>query len=360
VRRGRGPAAVMTVIFRRESRGTRDASPHDMALGRTTRRHLAAAAAVALAACGAAGPSPELVDARKMYAQALDSRAPALAPGSLQDAQRSLAAAERENREDPGSVRERRLAYEAQRSAQIAIVRADLTATELPAAHARAEREAMLEQRAAAAAEERDAARRELAETERELSATRTELAQKGTTIDVQRGELTLREAELQARADLMRAEQARRETLQRERDAALATLAESAKITEEARGLVITLSGAVLFPLDRSTLSPIARERLDRVAEALQYVEDGPAVVIEGHTDSSGTHEFNRHLAQDRANAVRAYLVSRGVKPEKIVAIGKGEGEPVATNDSPEGRADNRRVEIIIPPPATVSARAG
>jgi OOP family OmpA-OmpF porin len=70
---------------------------------------------------------------------------------------------------------------------------------------------------------------------------------------------------------------------------------------------------------------------------------------VVEGHTDSNGNDASNQKLSQDRAESVRAYLVQRGVKSERITAVGKGESTPVATNDTTEGRANNRRVEIIV-----------
>jgi outer membrane protein OmpA-like peptidoglycan-associated protein len=70
---------------------------------------------------------------------------------------------------------------------------------------------------------------------------------------------------------------------------------------------------------------------------------------VVEGHTDSVGSDSKNLDLSQKRADSVREYLVSRGVKSGAISSIGKGESVPVADNKSPEGRANNRRVEIVI-----------
>jgi OOP family OmpA-OmpF porin len=70
---------------------------------------------------------------------------------------------------------------------------------------------------------------------------------------------------------------------------------------------------------------------------------------LIEGHTDSQGNDQANLALSQARAEAVRQYLVGRGVAQDKVRAVGRGEQQPVATNDSPEGRANNRRVEIVV-----------
>jgi len=70
---------------------------------------------------------------------------------------------------------------------------------------------------------------------------------------------------------------------------------------------------------------------------------------VVEGYTDSVGSDAANQKLSKDRAEAVRVYLVSKGVPSDKITSVGKGKANPVASNDTPEGRANNRRVEIIV-----------
>ena len=115
----------------------------------------------------------------------------------------------------------------------------------------------------------------------------------------------------------------------------------------DEARGLVITLSGGVLFRSNESALLPAAQTKLDDVAAAL--ISRGQTVVVEGYTDSKGSQSRNRDLSQQRADSVRSYLVSRGFPGEKIVAKGMGPDRPVAENTSAEGRANNRRVEIIV-----------
>ena len=91
-------------------------------------------------------------------------------------------------------------------------------------------------------------------------------------------------------------------------------------------------------------------RPVLDAVALALKDQEDHK-MVVEGHTDSQGTESSNLDLSQRRAQSVRDYLVSRGVPGDKITAIGIGQGRPVASNSSADGRAANRRVEIIVQP---------
>jgi outer membrane protein OmpA-like peptidoglycan-associated protein len=90
------------------------------------------------------------------------------------------------------------------------------------------------------------------------------------------------------------------------------------------------------------------AQVKLDQVANALLAVR-ARNLIVEGHTDSQGSESYNQGLSQRRANAVRDYLVQRGYPSDRIQSYGKGEGSPIANNASPEGRANNRRVEIII-----------
>jgi len=126
---------------------------------------------------------------------------------------------------------------------------------------------------------------------------------------------------------------------------AALAALAAK----EEARGTVITLSGSVLFESAQSTLLPSAQAKLDQVSNALAAASQDRNVDIEGFTDSQGSDSYNQGLSERRAEAVRSYLVQRGFDSRRIQSRGMGETNPIADNSSPEGRANNRRVEIII-----------
>jgi len=120
--------------------------------------------------------------------------------------------------------------------------------------------------------------------------------------------------------------------------------------VRDEPRGTVITLPGNVLFQSGKDNLLPAAQQKLDAVALALKDQEEHK-MVVEGHTDSQGSESSNIDLSQRRAQTVRDYLVSRGVPNDKITAIGIGQGRPVASNSSPDGRAANRRVEIIVQP---------
>ena len=92
----------------------------------------------------------------------------------------------------------------------------------------------------------------------------------------------------------------------------------------------------------------PSAQTKLDQVANALLTIQ-ARNLIIEGHTDSQGSEANNQELSQRRSEAVRNYLVQRGYPANHIQSQGRGEGSPIAKNDSPEGRANNRRVEIVI-----------
>ncbi|MCA1664733.1 MAG: OmpA family protein [Myxococcales bacterium] len=107
-------------------------------------------------------------------------------------------------------------------------------------------------------------------------------------------------------------------------------------------------MNGSVLFASDTAAILPAARQRLDDVATALK-TQRNAQFVIEGYTDSRGPASMNVKLSEARAQAVRDYLVDHGVDEGRISAVGKGKENPIATNATAEGRANNRRVEIII-----------
>lgn len=125
-----------------------------------------------------------------------------------------------------------------------------------------------------------------------------------------------------------------------------------NAKETE--RGLVITL-GDLLFATGKSQLREGASNHLDKLAA---FLRENPerTVMIEGHTDNVGSDELNDALSRQRADTVKSYLVGQGIASSRLDASGKGEGSPVASNDTASGRQQNRRVEIIIVNMATSS----
>ena len=110
---------------------------------------------------------------------------------------------------------------------------------------------------------------------------------------------------------------------------------------------MVLTIPGSVLFATGKSSMMPGAQSKLNEVADALKGLDRD--IIVEGHTDSQGSEASNMTLSQTRANNVRDYLVAHGVPANRIRAEGEGEAKPVADNRTAEGRANNRRVEIIV-----------
>ncbi|MGF6486721.1 OmpA family protein [Pseudomonas frederiksbergensis] len=121
-----------------------------------------------------------------------------------------------------------------------------------------------------------------------------------------------------------------------------------SVKPVEPPVSEVITLNGNVLFAYNQSELMPEARSELDSLVAKLQNADVASIKVI-GHTDSQGSDAYNQKLSERRASSVAAYLLSQGVAPNKLTSEGRGESQPVADNDTEEGRAQNRRVELHI-----------
>jgi outer membrane protein OmpA-like peptidoglycan-associated protein len=111
---------------------------------------------------------------------------------------------------------------------------------------------------------------------------------------------------------------------------------------------LVLSLGSNVLFDTGQNTLKPGADEQLGRLAQLLQN-HANVKVRIEGFTDSIGSDSYNDELSQRRADAVARALESRGVEASRIIAVGRGKALPVASNDTPEGRQQNRRVDIVF-----------
>lgn len=274
-----------------------------------------------LGACATTGPSEELVDARRAYENARTSEAAEYRPDAVLTAQQALDRAEHAHDEDPGSFRAQSLAYVAEREAE--------------KARAWGGYEESVEAIESAQAEYQRKQAELLDQTQTEKRRAESKLAQRTDTLQ-------------QTEAELAEARKAR-QAAERKADAAIASLERVAKVKEEARGTVITLDGAVLFPTGKSELLELAKRKLDDVAAALKDIDPNQKVVIEGHTDSRGSDANNLELSRKRAEAVRDYLASQGVSADRMQAVGRGESQPIAPNDTPEGRANNRRVEIIV-----------
>jgi outer membrane protein OmpA-like peptidoglycan-associated protein len=268
-----------------------------------------------LAACGTTLPPKELVDARAAYQAASKGPAAELAPAQLDTAKQALAKAEKSFEDEGDDPITKDLAYVAQRKTEIA--------------EAEAGREAAERSRAQADKEFR----------ENQLDALKTEKSAATKT----KAEL---EAEKKARAEAEK----RSADAEKKLAAAMASLQEIAKVKEESRGVVITLSGSVLFATGKSELLPIARQKIDEVAKAVKD-QGFKSLLVEGHTDSQGSATKNDELSRQRAESVRSQLISNGIASDKIRAQGLGSSRPVADNNTAEGRANNRRVEIVVEP---------
>jgi len=111
----------------------------------------------------------------------------------------------------------------------------------------------------------------------------------------------------------------------------------------------VVLSDDSVKFPTDVHALSPEAEARLNELAERLKAENRNVYLEIQGHTDATGPESYNDRLGAERAEAVRKYLAKQGVALNRMATISYGEEAPVAPNDTPDGRAQNRRVAIVV-----------
>jgi outer membrane protein OmpA-like peptidoglycan-associated protein len=272
-------------------------------------------AVAGLSACGGERLPPKaLSDAREEFHRAKTGIAIQLDPTDVHEADLALQHANQAWNDDPDDPNTIDLAIVAQRKAQIA----------------EAEAQTMKAQRDA------EAVKREL----QELMSSQLQSA---------RGQLTQTKQQLEAEQRAAAEQRKMLEDLERKLKDARDTIAKIAAVKDDERGMVITLQGEVLFSTGKWDLKAGAMAKLDQIAEALRGKEQ-PMVVL-GHTDNVGTHDLNMDLSQKRANSVRDYLISRGIPQDLISAQGKGPDVPVSDNGSIEGRASNRRVEIVVPP---------
>lgn len=280
-----------------------------------------------IAACGSARPPKELVDARAAYAEAQAGIAMKLKPAELHVGKEALDKAEHAfgDKGDDPTVGD--LAYVALRKIELAVALAN--------AAMYTDQVAQLERQAGKTTREM------LEQREGKLKAVEGQLAQ-------EHDKLTKEQEELEKQRQETAAEKAARLEAEKKAKDAMDALAKQLAVKNDARGMVITLSGGVLFQTGQSTLLPGAQDQLNKVAEALKTQAEHH-FRVEGHTDNQGTDTVNNALSQRRADAVRDYLIVHGVSSDAISALGLGSTRPVASNGNPEGRAMNRRVEIIV-----------
>ena len=275
--------------------------------------------------CTASHPPQQLLDARASYQHAMANQAQDYSPAALANAQAALQTAEHAYSANGDEQRTRDLAYVAERKADIANV--DATTGK----EARRERIAMDQVLAwqQSVAQSRQGA----------LEQARQQLATTGQQLQVSQAQV---ESERQARLE---SENRMRDALKK------LVVAYGGSVTEQPRGTVVTLPGAILFASGQYQLSTGARTRLDGLAQALSALKDQPErrIIVEGHTDSTGSDASNMVLSQNRAESVRQYLISRGLPEGQVLASGAGSTEPLKSDATAQGRAANRRVELDI-----------
>lgn len=178
-----------------------------------------------------------------------------------------------------------------------------------------------------------------IAESEAEEYVANAELARKD--FQIQRKEQELKQVQREKQLAIAAVQK-----MAAEADKLQSDLAE-VKAKQSERGLVLTLSD-ILFETNNAEIASGAERSLSKIAEFLnKYPKQ--SIVVEGHTDSTGTSSYNQDLSERRAASVREKIVSKGVDGNRINSIGKGEEYPVASNDNSAGRQQNRRVEIVV-----------
>ena len=233
------------------------------------------------------------------------------------------------------------------RDEQLAKERADAAAREAEA-KAQAEQATAEAQREAAERAQADAERQAALQAKAEAQQAAQLAEQERASADAARAQALAQQqaadaAAAQARQAAQQAEAEKTELRERLRQQLNMVL----ETRETARGLIVNIND-VLFDFDRYTLKPGAREKLAKVSGIL-LAYPGLRIQLEGHTDSVGSDEYNQTLSEERADAVRDYLVQQGVPASSLSAVGLGKADPVATNDTAAGRQQNRRVEMVV-----------
>jgi len=121
-------------------------------------------------------------------------------------------------------------------------------------------------------------------------------------------------------------------------------------EVVRDSENITLDMPGGVTFATDSADINASFKPFLDKVAQTLTEYNQ-TMIEVAGHTDATGSEDYNQRLSERRASSVATYLGSRGVPAKRVITVGGGELHPVATNDTAEGREENRRVEITIVP---------
>ncbi len=275
---------------------------------------IASVSALGLIACATSLPPQDLLNARSAYDRASRGPAPQLDPADMHTAKEQLALAEASFTKDGDTQNTRDQAY-------LAVRKLELAETIARTRQSNEDKEGVV---SAMHADEKDA-----------VSATSAALGRS--------------KAQIADQNIALKDEKSRRQDAEKRAAQAAADLAKFATVTQSPRGMVITLSGSILFVTAKWDLLPSAQVKLNDVATALIKEDPLSKMVVEGYTDSQGGVAYNQDLSMHRAQAVRDYLVTRGIAGDRITAEGFGLTKPIGDNKSPEGRANNRRVEIVV-----------
>jgi outer membrane protein OmpA-like peptidoglycan-associated protein len=266
-------------------------------------------------------PPPALTEAREEFLRAKNGIAIQLDPTDVHEADLALQKAEQAFADSPDDPTTTDLAVVADRRALIA---------ESQAAGIQSQQDAMAakQQGATLTAQQLQSARGQLGQTQQALGQTQMQLQE----------QQAASAAQVQQLADMQT-------KLKDARD----TIAKIAAVKDDDRGMVITLQGEVLFKTGKWDLKAGAMAKLDQIAAVLKGKEQ--PIVVYGYTDNVGALDMNMDLSQKRATAVRDYLVTKGIPQDLIRSEGKGPADPISDNNSVEGRASNRRVELVVKP---------
>ena len=309
------------------------------------------ACAGVLFGCATAPPS-ELVSARLAYQQASAGQAAQLVPAELHKAQDALALAEKSFQDDPKSFHTRDLAYVADRKAKMAEALAVTAAGNASTAKANKDYEATQTE---IVKNTKDS----LAASQRSADLKASQLANANVAAQNAKGladaEALRAKQQADAATEMQRVKDsstaearnvklstdaaARLAADQKSRDASLIIVLE--------KGKTVVLNG-VTFETNKATLKDESETILTRAYNAM-VANPSVRVEISGHTDNIGSEQANQTLSLKRAQAVRNWLVQKGIASNRMKTVGKGEDEPIATNDTIAGRAENRRIEFYV-----------
>jgi outer membrane protein OmpA-like peptidoglycan-associated protein len=292
----------------------------------------------------------EIYEARNAVRIARWAGAEQYAPESLQKAEVDLQNAEsflahKGNRKD--------MITDAREAAQMAEDAREITIRKIDAADRAHERQTAADAQATAATESAAATEAKAQAERAEQAKTEADAQKRAAEAQAEQAQQAAQQAQQAALRAQLNAQQAQQQVSQAEAEKAalraklLDQLNAVLATRDTARGLIVNISG-VLFDTGKSTLKPGAREKLAKVSGIL-LAHPGLIMEVDGYTDSVGGDEYNQRLSEQRAMSVRDYLATQGVEGTSITAKGFGKTNPVATNDTPEGRQQNRRVELVV-----------